>query len=82
MPPLDLRTVIILSVFVAFMTGWWMLTNRSLQKGFSGFGYLAAGHFGLGISFLLLALRGILPDFISIVIANTLLVLAIILAFM
>jgi diguanylate cyclase (GGDEF)-like protein len=82
MPSIDLRTIIIISVFIAFMTGGWMLINRKLQQGLSGFGHLAFGHFNLGISFLLLALRGILPDFISIFLGNLLLILAITLAFL
>jgi diguanylate cyclase (GGDEF)-like protein len=78
---LDLRTVLLLSVFIAFLTGPWMLINCRLQKGFSGFGHLASAHFCLGAGFLLVALRDLLPAILSILLANLLLILAIILAF-
>lgn len=73
---LDLRTVILLSVFISLLTGSWVLINRSMLKDVSGFGFLGMAHFSLGASLVLLALRGVIPDFFSIVIANLLLILA------
>ena len=58
-----------------------MLINRSLLKGFSGFGRMAAAHYSLAAGGLLLALRGAIPDFLSIVVANLFLVLAGVLCF-
>jgi len=81
MPYLDLRTVTLLSIFIASLTGTWMLINRRLQKGFSGFGHLALAHFSLGAGFLMLALREVLPAFLSIYVANLLIVISIILTF-
>ena len=81
MPILDLRTVLLLSIFIAFLTGPWMLINCRLQKGFAGFGHLAATHFCLGAGFLLVALRNVLPAILSILLANLLLILAGIMAF-
>jgi diguanylate cyclase (GGDEF)-like protein len=72
-PFIDLRTVIVFSIFTALLTGSWMLINRSLLKGFSGFGLLASAHFSLAVGCLLLALRGAIPYFFSIVVASILL---------
>ena len=72
-PFIDLRTVIVFSIFTAVLTGSWMLINRSLLKGFSGFGLLASAHFSLAVGCLMLALRGAIPYFFSIVVASILL---------
>lgn len=81
MPFLDLRTVILVSVFISLLTGSWVLINRGMLSNFSGFGYLGMAHFSMGACFVLLALRGVIPDFSSIVVANLLLVLSGVLAF-
>jgi hypothetical protein len=57
MPYLDLRTVTFLSVFIASLAEIWMLINRRLLKGFSGFGRFALAYFSLETGLLLLALR-------------------------
>lgn len=45
-----------------------------IQNKFSGFSYFAAANVFLGIGLLLLALRDILPDIITIVVANTMVI--------
>ena len=81
MPFFDLRTVIFISIFISCLTGTWMLVSRKVLKSFSGFGYLALAHFSLGLGFLLLALRGFIPDFLSILVGNLLVVLTFVFGF-
>lgn len=58
-----------------------MLINRAILKDSSGFGHLALAHFSLGAAFLLQALSGVMPAFLSIFLSNLLIVTSIILAF-
>ena len=69
---LDIRSLSFLttSVWVLFAIG--MFVFGRMQKKFKGFNLLASANASVGIGMFLLGLRDILPDYITIIVANTL----------
>ncbi|MDG3087865.1 hypothetical protein P7F88_18025 [Vibrio hannami] len=72
---LDIRTLSFLTVLYSFVFGAGLVFVAFMQSSFNGIRHFAFGLISLGIGFLLLTLRGIVPDYMSIVIANILIVL-------
>ncbi len=69
---IDLRTVILMSsVMPGLMSMVLFSLNRSFPASIRGLAYWAAGALVISITAILLALRGAIPDWASIVLANT-----------
>jgi len=73
---LDNYTVIIITASTASLFGLGVVLFSSLQRTFRGFVCLGASYLGLGLGTALVAVRGHIPDLISIPFANALLVAA------
>ena len=75
MGALDTRTITYLVVSIALLMGglMWLIwsRDRSLRK----YAYWSAGNFSLGVGWLLIAVRGLVPEFASIVLANSIIAL-------
>ena len=69
---LDLRTLSIVLMLITVFLGALMLYIWRVHKTYDGFGLWAMSNVFAAIAFLLLGLRGIVPDFFSIIIGNTL----------
>lgn len=67
---LDTRTLVIVLMGVSFIGSIAMLLVWSTQKTYPGFGLWAAGNAAAAVGFTLIILRGILPDLLTIVLAN------------
>jgi diguanylate cyclase (GGDEF)-like protein len=78
---LDVRTVGLLSGVMPLALGMVMLTYWHLRRVYAGFGYWVISNFILGIGFLLIDTRGMIPDFFSIILGNVLLVYAMLLVY-
>ena len=68
---LDLRTLFIITVLVNIIIAFIMAIYWRTQKTYAGFGYWALANVAMTITFSLFALKGIAPEFITVVIANT-----------
>jgi diguanylate cyclase (GGDEF)-like protein len=68
---LDIQTLFFVSVFSAFVVSIVMLTIWRTRKSSSSLGWLAWGSFSLMVGSLLLPTRGYLPDFVVIVIGDS-----------
>lgn len=69
---LDMRTVLFEGALVCFTIAGIMGYYARARKTYPGFHYWTAGFLGIGTGALLIVLRGFLPDFLSIVVANML----------
>jgi diguanylate cyclase (GGDEF)-like protein len=78
---LDVRTVGLLSGVMPLALGIVMLTYWHLRRVYAGFGHWVISNFILGIGFLLIDTRDMIPDFFSIIVGNVLLVYAMLLVY-
>ena len=68
---LDLRTLFIITVLVNIIIAFIMAIYWRTQKTYAGFGYWTLANVAMTITFSLFALKGIAPEFVTVVIANT-----------
>ncbi len=74
---LDIRTLAVVLILVSMVLGITLLLIWRTRKTYPGFGLWAAGNGVYALGFLLIALRGMVPDLLSIVLANILLLCAV-----
>ena len=76
--PLDVRTIIVLTAVSAVLLNLGLIATAGMSSGrVKGAGRWAAACGGEALGWVLLSLRGIVPDVVSMVVANTLLLLAV-----
>ena len=68
---MDLRTLFIITVLVNIIIAFIMAIYWRTQKTYAGFGYWTLANVAMTITFSLFALKGIAPEFVTVVIANT-----------
>lgn len=68
----DMRTLSVVSMLVSVVLGITLLMIWRTHKTYPGFGLWAAGYVSAIPAFMLIALRGMIPDVLSIVVANLL----------
>ena len=68
---MDLRTLFIITVLVNIIIAIIMAIYWRTQKTYAGFGYWTLANVAMTITFSLFALKGIAPEFVTVVIANT-----------
>ncbi len=68
---MDLRTLFIITVLVNIIIAIIMAIYWRTQKTYAGFGYWTLANVAMTITFSLFSLKGIAPEFITVVIANT-----------
>ncbi|MBU0544926.1 MAG: GAF domain-containing protein, partial [Proteobacteria bacterium] len=78
---LDTRTLVLMIVAISFTLSIAMIFISRTRKTYAGFGLWTAGNGAFAVGFLLVALRGIIPDILTIVIANAVLLLSSLLYF-
>jgi diguanylate cyclase (GGDEF)-like protein len=69
---LDIRSISVVLTGVSAMTSVIMILIWKTRKTYAGFGFWVAGNVASAGGFLLFALRGILPGFLTIILANVL----------
>ncbi|WP_375753674.1 diguanylate cyclase [Vibrio sp. HN007] len=72
---LDIRTLSFLTVLNSFVFGTGLIFLSYKQSSFQGIKSFATGLIAIGFGFLFLSLRNIIPSFMSIIVANALIVL-------
>ena len=78
---LDIRTLsLVLMLTTAFLSVVMLLIWR-VHKTYAGFGFWTLANFTIALGFLLLSLRGTIPDFLTVIVANTLMVIGLLLCF-
>jgi len=73
---LDVRTIGLISALMPFVLGLIMTVYWRERKTYGGFGYWVIANFAFGTGYLLVSLRGIVPDFYSIIIGNLITIIA------
>ena len=68
---MDLRTLFILTVLINIIIAFIMAIYWRTQKTYAGFGYWTLANVAMTITFFLFSLKGIAPEFVTVVIANT-----------
>lgn len=68
---MDLRTLFIITVLVNIIIAVIMAIYWRTQKTYAGFGYWTLANVAMTITFSLFAMKGIAPEFVTVVIANT-----------
>ena len=68
---MDLRTLFILTVLINIIIAFIMAIYWRTQKTYAGFGYWTLANVAMTVTFSLFALKGIAPEFVTVVIANT-----------
>ena len=68
---MDLRTLFILTVLINIIISFIMAIYWRTQKTYAGFGYWTLANVAMTVTFSLFALKGIAPEFVTVVIANT-----------
>ena len=68
---MDLRTLFIITVLVNIIIAIIMAIYWRTQKTYDGFGYWTLANVAMTITFSLFAMKGIAPEFVTVVIANT-----------
>lgn len=74
---IDIRTVTIIAIAIAAIESLTMLFVWSTRRTYPGFGLWTAGSATFAVAFTMLSLRGLIPDFFSMVVANALIVTAV-----
>lgn len=75
---LDARSILLTSTAVSFILTAMMLVYRLTRKVYAGFTYWLMGDVFITLGFLLVAMRGILPDFVTVLLGNIFLILALV----
>ncbi len=70
--PFDVRIVILLSATLPLVLGALMYSYWRSRKCYRGFGFWLLANFGFGLGLLLILLRGQIPDLLSVVAGNAL----------
>ncbi len=78
---LDVRTLAFVSGLIPFILGVIMAVYWRTRRVYGGFGRWVVANFILGIGFLLLDLRGFIPDFLSIILGNVLIIYSLVLMY-
>jgi signal transduction histidine kinase len=73
---LDNRTLTVLAIFVSTFLGWIGVLIWRTQRTYAGFGRWTVGNLSLAVCLLLLSLRSIAPDWITVVTGNGFAILA------
>jgi diguanylate cyclase (GGDEF)-like protein len=73
---LDIRTLSVVLMLVSIVLSITLLLVWRTRKTYPGFGLWAAGNSAYAVGFLLIALRGHIPDLLSVILANALLLSA------
>ena len=68
---MDIRTLFILTVLINIIIAFIMAIYWRTQKTYAGFGYWTLANVAMTITFFLFSLKGIAPEFVTVVIANT-----------
>lgn len=68
---MDLRTLFIITVLVNIIIAIIMAIYWRTQKTYAGFGYWTLANVAMTLTFSLFAMKGIAPEFVTVVIANT-----------
>jgi diguanylate cyclase (GGDEF)-like protein len=68
---LDLRTLFIITVLINTIIAFVMAIYWRTQTTYAGFGYWTLANVAMTVTFSLFALKGILPEFLTVVVANT-----------
>ena len=68
---MDLRTLFILTVLINIIIAFIMAIYWRTQKTYAGFGYWTLANVAMTVTFSLFALKGIAPEFVTVVRANT-----------
>lgn len=74
---LDIRTIMFILFLVSVLFAFMFLIYWKTQKTYDGFNFWTWGSLTMSVGFLLLMLRGTVPDLISVVVANVLFALCI-----
>ncbi len=75
---LDVRTLTLLVAFICMLCAINMVLQYHLARDYSGIGWWAGGSIAIASGFGLILFRGILPDFLSIIVANVINVIGVI----
>jgi diguanylate cyclase (GGDEF)-like protein len=75
---LDIRTLNIVTTCIALLFSLWLFSFSVSQNKFKGFKLLAVSNVLIGLGMLFVGFRYYLPNYISVVIANTLIVIALV----
>ena len=75
---LDVRSILLTSMAVSLILTAMMLVYRLTRKVYAGFTHWLLGDVFITLGFLLLALRGVVSDFISVILGNVFLILALV----
>ncbi len=78
---LDIRTLSFLTTGVGILFAVSMFVFGRTQKKFKGFNFLASASASVGVGLFLLGFRDLLPDYVTIIIANTLVTAALVFYF-
>ena len=73
---LDVRTIGLLSAIMPFVLGLIMTQYWRERKTYGGFGHWVLANFAFGMGYLFLSLRGLIPDFFSIILGNVITIYA------
>ena len=69
---MDIKTLFLCLIFINLFLTVFMLISSKIQKTYNGYKYWILSTFILSIAYIFFALRGIVSDFLSVVIANAL----------
>ena len=67
---LDVRTIELMSAIMPFVFGLIMTQYWRERKTYGGFGHWVLANFAFGSGYMLISLRGMIPDFFSIILGN------------
>ena len=68
---MDLRTLFIITVLINIIIAFVLAIYWRTQKTYAGFGYWTLANVAMTVTFFLFSLKGIAPEFVTVVIANT-----------
>jgi len=77
MEGLDVRTLAFTNVFLGLTLGFGLIAFARMHPAFNGFRHIGLGHLSIAAGFLLIGMRSIVSDWISIVAANTVIIIGV-----
>ncbi|HMN60046.1 MAG TPA: hypothetical protein PJ988_06765 [Anaerolinea sp.] len=77
----DVRTIVFISAIMLYVLGLLMVIYWRSRITFIGFGYWVVANFAAASGLLLIVLRGQIPDLISIILSNTLILYSLVLTY-